>query len=192
MRTVVITRYNESLSWINSIKDNVVIYNKGHDELSFDYISRPNIGREAESMLYFIIENYNLLTKETVFLQGNPFDHCSDLFYQLEENKNVNDIVWLGTNWGPVFKNYDGGPGHWCYLPLLEISNLLFDNCKFDTNSRFVFSAGAQYIVPMYKIKSKSLNWWKNCYSVFNQYIETSPWAFERLWPLIWNYSTNH
>ena len=192
MRTVVITRYNECLSWTKNINDNIVIYNKGSSLLAEKFISRPNVGREAESMLYFIIENYNNLSDEIVFLQGDPFDHGRDILQQLEQNKNVSDVIWLGTNWGPVTKNYDGGPGHGCFLPMIQVSKLLFKDCQFDETTTFTFSAGAQYIVPKHKIVSKNIEWWKNTYKVFEDNLPTTPWVFERLWPLIWDYSTNH
>ena len=132
MRTLVVTRYDENLSWIDNIEDDIVIYNKGFPLLPYEFKELPNIGREADSMLYHIVNNYHNLSDELVFLQGDPFDHCWDLLKLLEEKRNVDDVVWLGSNWGPVTKNYDGGPGHGCFLPMIKTSKLLFENCKFD------------------------------------------------------------
>ena len=92
----------------------------------------------------------------------------------------------MGSNWGPITKNYDGGPGS-DPLPLIELCELLFYQ-KYDINKTFTFSAGAQYMVPHKFITNKSLDWWKYCYFVFNEYIETSPWSYERIWPEIFNY----
>ena len=52
---------------------------------------------------------------------------------------------------------------------------------------------GAQYIVPVEKIKSKSKDWWINLHSIFfylsrNKKIESWTYALERMWPLIWDY----
>lgn len=192
MRTIIVTRYNENVSWTNTLNDRVIIYNKGVRLLKEASIPIPNKGREADTMLYYICKYYNDLTDETVFLQGNPFDHCKDVLKILRDNKCVKDVMWLGSNWGPVTKNADGGPGHGEFLPLVELSKLLFENCDFNEDTKFTFSAGAQYIVPKEFIKSKSLDWWKHCFDVFNKYLPNSPWSYERLWPLIWNYSTNH
>ena len=184
--TIVVSRYNENIDWIAELNCNVVVYNKG--SYLPNTISLPNVGREADSYLRFIIENYNKLDDVTGFLQANPFDHCRDV---LDIIKNYEcGLKWLGTNWGPVTKNYDGGPGS-IPLPLIDICYQLF-NIKLTTDVKFTFSAGAQYLVPKQYIKSKSLIWWINCYDIFNQYIDTSPWAYERLWPIIWDYSTNH
>ena len=190
MRTLVVTRYDENLSWLDNIKDDVIIYNKGFPLLPYEFKELPNVGREADSMLYHIVNNYHSLSDELVFLQGDPFDHCWDLLKLLEEKRNVEDVVWLGSNWGPVTKNYDGGPGHGCYLPMLKISKLLFENCQFDKTTTFTFSAGAQYIVPRHKITSKSLDWWTYSYKIFTDNLPTTPWVYERLWPLIWDYTT--
>lgn len=192
MRKIIITRFDEPLNWTQYVEGELVIYNKGFPLLKENFISRPNVGREAESTLYFIVNNYDNLPDESVFLQGDPFDHCMDILKQLEQHKDVSDVVWLGSNWGPVTKNYDGGPGHGCFLPMIKISKMLFENCQFDKTTTFTFSAGAQYIVPKKYILSKSLDWWKHAYKVFDDNLPTTPWVYERLWPLIWNYSTNH
>jgi hypothetical protein len=44
-----------------------VVYDKSKDI--------PNVGREAETYLRYIIENYNCLPEYVAFLQGHPFDH---------------------------------------------------------------------------------------------------------------------
>lgn len=187
---VVINRYNESLYWTTLLSYELVVYNKGNANAIQTVIQRPNVGREAETILHHIIQGYNCLSDTTAFLQGNPFDHCQDVVQLLNDNQNTDSVVWLGSNWGPVTKHYDGGPGHKRYLPLIEISHKLFHNCIFDINTKFTFSAGAQYIVPKKFIVSKSLAWWQQCYTIFMSDLDTSPWAFERLWPHIWLYQT--
>jgi hypothetical protein len=184
MKKLIVARYNENLDWLNKINFESVIYNKG--DIDSNYINLPNIGREADTYLNYILSNYNNLSDITVFTQANPFDHCYDFVEKVNTTTDFNNVVWLGTNWGPVTKNFEGGPGE-RPLPLLDICEELFQ-IKFSKDKTFIFSAGAQYMVPKNFILKKSLNWWKNCYIVFNKYIETSPWAYERIWPLIWNY----
>jgi len=186
---LVVAHYSEDLDWLNHIEYDTIVYSKGDTNPKFTTRVLPNVGREADTFLYHIINNYPYVTDTLVFLQGNPLDHCWDLYKQIEENKNTDQLVWLGSNWGPVTKNYDGGPGS-VYLPLLDICYDLF-GCSYDQTKTFTFSAGAQYIVPKKYVINKSIDWWKHCYSVFNKYIDTSPWAYERIWPMIWNYSTN-
>ena len=85
------------------------------------------------------------------------------------DNLDSDQLVWLGSNWGPVTKRFDSMPG--AYLPILDVCYELFPNCSFDANTNFTFSAGAQYIVPRRLITNKSLNWWNHCYDVFKQYL---------------------
>jgi len=74
---IVIARYNEDISFFNKYIDIIVIYNKGLDDLNnnFNIIKLPNIGRESHTYLYHIINNYNNLADNTIFLQGYIKDH---------------------------------------------------------------------------------------------------------------------
>lgn len=184
MKKLIVSRYNENIDWLSKIEFDYIVYNKG--EPNPNYINLPNIGREADTYLNYIISNYDNLTDITIFSQGNPFDHCYNFIERVNNTSDLNNIIWLGTNWGPVTKNHVGGPGS-IDLPLLELCKKLF-NVQYDENKTFTFSAGAQYMVPKYFILNKSIEWWKYCYSIFLEYIETSPWAYERLWPEIFNY----
>ena len=61
---IVISRYNEDISWVNQLdteKYNILLYNKGEDNIDYPHINRPNIGREAETMVNYILENYDKL-----------------------------------------------------------------------------------------------------------------------------------
>ena len=71
---IVVARYNEDTSWITDT--NTVIYNKG-DRLNNEpnQIMVPNVGREAETYLRYIIENYNRLPDVVIFTQANVSDH---------------------------------------------------------------------------------------------------------------------
>lgn len=196
---VVVTRFNESIDWTNNLPYTLFIYNKGFPHLKQNVIQTLNYGREADSMLLHIIQRYNCLSETTAFLQANPFDHCWNVLQLLEKHQHNKEVVWLGSNWGPITKRFDGGPGNANPFPVLEMCHKLFGDCGYDTNTQFTFSAGAQYIVPKNYIHNKSLEWWQHAYSVFRQFFclshyghkNSAPWVFERIWPLIWNYSTN-
>ena len=76
---LVVSHYNEDLSWLDSISsrfDKITIYHKGTDQ-SFDNVL-PNIGRESHTYLWHIV-NANEYAANTVFTQGNPSDHISDV-----------------------------------------------------------------------------------------------------------------
>ena len=73
---VIVARYNEDISWLNKIKDFVILYNKGKDDLKdWNAIKLKNVGRETDTYLNYIIENYNNLPEICIFTQGNIKDH---------------------------------------------------------------------------------------------------------------------
>jgi hypothetical protein len=92
MKSLIVARYNEDLSWINRLKyrttDKIWIYNKGGQLpiTMFDEEIRPliqieqlpNIGREAHTYLHHIIKHYSDLSELNIFTQGNPADHVKD------------------------------------------------------------------------------------------------------------------
>lgn len=76
---IVIANYEEDLSWMKSIPENlysrITIYNKGSPKVynipRSTVISLPNVGREAHTYLHHIIQNYNSLADVTLFLPGS-------------------------------------------------------------------------------------------------------------------------
>jgi hypothetical protein len=85
---IVISRYNEDLSWVSSITSEdsrVFIYNKGgeiNDVFSsgVSIINLDNVGRESHTYLYHILDNYNSLPEKIIFTQAHPNDHVSENF----------------------------------------------------------------------------------------------------------------
>lgn len=76
---IVVSRYNEDLSWINEYPFNqfeYIVYNKGDNDI-FEknnvkkIVNLPNIGRCDHTYLYHIIENYNNLSNIVVFFTGS-------------------------------------------------------------------------------------------------------------------------
>ena len=77
--TIVISRYNEDLKWLDSDNFsiyNIIVYNKG---INNNFIKLPNmtiinldnVGRESHTYLYHVINNYNNLADITIFLPGS-------------------------------------------------------------------------------------------------------------------------
>ncbi|MGL1148113.1 hypothetical protein ACSTLH_00765, partial [Vibrio parahaemolyticus] len=57
----------------------------------------PNVGREAHTWIHHIIERYETLSPYTLFLQGNPLDHCSPKeIYALAQNGIVDEFQAIG------------------------------------------------------------------------------------------------
>jgi hypothetical protein len=76
---IVISRYNEDLSWINEYPFNqfeYIVYNKGDND-NFEknnvkkIINLDNVGRCDHTYLYHIINNYDNLSEHTIFLPGS-------------------------------------------------------------------------------------------------------------------------
>ena len=72
---IIVARYNENLDWLNPIIDNCIIYNKGNKLGLSNEIILDNVGREAETYLHYIIDNYDNLPDIVIFTQGNISDH---------------------------------------------------------------------------------------------------------------------
>jgi len=83
MRTVIITRYNEKIDWIDYIIDSVdqiIVYNKGtNDDLFKHYeppakvviVKLPNIGRIDHSLTHYILENWENLPDTIINLPAS-------------------------------------------------------------------------------------------------------------------------
>jgi len=70
---LVVAKYKEDVSWLSRINANYIVYDKSSGQL-------PNIGREAHTYVYHIVNNYDSLSEWTAFVQGKPFDHCQYLY----------------------------------------------------------------------------------------------------------------
>ena len=97
---LVISRFNEKLDWLSEINCEKVIYNKGKPLDGF--INIPNIGRETETYLKYIVENYNKLPEIIIFTQADPFTHSPN-FLKLIKNLDFSDILPLTVRWKPDF-----------------------------------------------------------------------------------------
>jgi hypothetical protein len=84
---IVVARYNENIEWLKNEKENCVIYNKGNKLNIENEIIVENYGRESETYLRYIIDNYENLPDVVVFTQAYISDHI----------KGKNELVFLIT-----------------------------------------------------------------------------------------------
>ena len=112
--TLVVSRYNENVEWINEIKDNtligkILIFNKGRKKISFSdnkikVNNVKNIGREGGTYLDYIIDNYGNFPENLIFTQADPFEH-NEKFLDFFKDENVTlyynskDILPLTKQW---------------------------------------------------------------------------------------------
>ena len=74
---IVISRYDEDVSWCDNYKDYVTIYNKGEDDLPYPSVKLENKGHQIGTELTHIITNYDSLADVTFFTHGS-FNYRND------------------------------------------------------------------------------------------------------------------
>lgn len=104
---IIVSRYNENLSWINEEPFNkfrYTVYNKGTDD-NFEknnvkkIIQLPNVGRCDHTYLYHIVHNYHNLANINVFFPGS----LNNEYKKNNAKKILNNIIryrraiFLGT-----------------------------------------------------------------------------------------------
>lgn len=187
MVDLVVARYNEDVEWTKNIHFPVFLYNKGED-LVVPNIKLPNIGREAHTILFHICENYNTLNEFTLFLQGNPFDHCPSVLdsFSKIEGRIIDGILLNDGCYGygrKVTEKFSAYPNS-------LFADILFQKIFHNICEEFVFVAGAQLLVHVENIRKNSLNFYRYCLKHITNYQEKSgfdAWSFERVWPCIFN-----
>jgi hypothetical protein len=192
---LVVARYQEDLAWVRNIPPSirVKLYNKGLSLAGTfpDEILLPNIGREAHTYLWHIIENYDSLADLTVFTQGKPFDHAPDLHKLLKAAANgeliVNDFKWLG-----FLVDTDDQRGRRLFVPWSK--NLLREELPLDefyaalfgkkAPEWFRFYGGAQFMVNGEWVRQRPREFYKRAL----QLVVASPLAahcMERIWDYV-------
>ena len=110
--TLIISRYNEDLSWLDSFnKYKIIIYNKGNEIDNSKYkniFQLKNVGRESQTWLYHIVNHYNDLDDINVFLQGRIDDLGCMAYKDLSMYKrNIKKYGFIASRYGML------GPLHW-------------------------------------------------------------------------------
>lgn len=187
MIELVVTRFDEDISWIHSIDLPYKIYNKGK-ELNCISTNLPNIGREAHTILYHICENFHKIQEYTWFLQGNPFDHFPTILESFQKiQEKIIDGVYLSEGCiGYGKKHYEVFQAY----PDILFADALYKDLFFGEVEGFEFTAGAQILVHRENIKHHSLHFYRYCLAKMQNFEEKSgfdAWSFERIWPLIFN-----
>jgi hypothetical protein len=184
MMDIVVAKYNEDVSWIDKLnKHNVLVYNKDSKDNRWK-LNLLNYGKDAETHLYHIVNNYNNLADYTVFLQGNPFDHWANTINDIESfNKNL-DFLPLG----PVYER----DNH-------EYQQQCRDYCnRMDMNyiEPFYFIGGMQLILSKNQIQSRSKEFYLNLKNDIPKIISQGSgvsgnsnqiWHLEYTWPTVFN-----
>ena len=166
---LVISNYNNEISWVSERSENYLIYDKGETNIhpytvdQKKIIKSPNIGYNLYDYFTFIIDHYDDLPDCTIFTKGNIFPrHITKEYFDRISNNNfftpIEDYRMHKTKWPVSFFSADGGfceiNNSW-YLnhhPIKYFSNYN-DFLKFCFKDpvipRYIrFAPGGNYIVP--------------------------------------------
>lgn len=173
---VVISRYNEDVSWLSKIIHPVIIYDKSESPIK-NSISRKNVGREAENIAYHIVNNYNNLATNTIFLQADPIGtlkhyEMDGIIWNINNHQINNGVLCFCSteDRNYIIKN------NWCENAI-KLQPKLFKNIPKYTK----ICVGAQYSVPKHIIQNRSLNFYKKILNML-QTGKTDAWAMEATW----------
>lgn len=173
MNFLVVARHQEDVGWLDKLPAGwtPMVVEKGTDV--------PNMGREATSYLWAIEMLYDRLVDFDIvaFVQGDPFDHCSDLIEKLEAISRQylqGSYKDLGDDERVTFG--DGSSDH-PGIPVRAAYEKWTGN-KWPGNVRF--SPGAQFATTGAKIKRQPVSWYRQLAEVVSE--GAGPWVIERLW----------
>lgn len=193
---LVVARYAEDVSWIDDLKavhPRVWLYNKGGNTPGRPCITLDNVGREAHTYLFHIVNHWDDLADRTVFCQGSTSDHAKDfvddvLLYGI--NPSVDPFTPFGVNVSNhrvrmVRDDLTGQPNHQFGLPIEDYCNRF----KIELPGRFVyFAPGACFAVTRKCIHSRPLPFYR---ALLNDITNTpgrqQPWVLERIWSYIFS-----
>jgi len=214
---IVVARYNEDISWLNTEMNNCIIYNKG-EKLNIDNeIMLENVGRESETYLHYIITNYDNLPDVVIFTQAKIDDHVgsNDISFLIRiKNEALN--YKLSQNFLIHFDiNKNNRPywdKEWNYLPywyekwdrVKHGEYFLNDNYKDNKPIKFIewfkTNINENYPNPIYiyhaalfaikreNILNKPIEYYKKLILEVNHHINsTEGHFFERSWYYIFN-----
>jgi hypothetical protein len=120
-KAIVLSRFNENIGWISEYENtdiNIFVYDKGSIKptVKFEnikFIKRSNLGRECDTFLYHIIENYDNLSDLTIFTQAWPFDNIPLFSDYLNGDLNLENCNNYFNWYGEMYQicDQDGYPG---------------------------------------------------------------------------------
>lgn len=119
---IVVSHYNEDLSWLKQHSNECCIYSKGGSknapDLPFSYTPLPNIGREGHTFLHHIAKQYDQLANVTLFVQGRIDDHVDLSLTEMKERAltiGVGQVRTYPFRELEIFDHWEGIP--WEHYP---------------------------------------------------------------------------
>lgn len=187
MYEIIVSHYKEDLGWLQELSRSdfkITIYNKYEGENLL-----PNVGRESHTYLTHIVNHYENLADVSIFLQGNPIEHCKDLLKKLESVKYYK-YEYLGLSDGLIMCDGNGRPH--CggdHLPAAKLYEWLFDA---ESPEVFVCNSAGQFAVTRDAIKLRSKAFYEKALKTLDYDINPiEGYCFERMWSSIFGYNSS-
>ncbi len=185
---VVVARYCENISWVGNLPRGVraTVYDKGGSGTGH---TLPNIGREAHTYFFHIVQHYENLAPVTVFVQGHPFDHAPDLHKLVRGWNGASELehgfFWLGfildtdtADGGRLFrawsKNLDGRG-----LDMKSLFSEVFG--VEEAPDVYRFKPGGQFAASADVIRQRPREFYEKCLEQSVAFPDAAH-CFERLW----------
>lgn len=197
-KAMVLSRYNESVDWIQSVVslfDEILIYNKGGDDFYIENtstINTPNVGREGQTYLKYIIDNYDNLSDYILFCQSHPFDRGwhNNVNFFIENLKQINakssNLELMGIIGCETLEICAPHPHHHDNeLKYKEEYEKIFE-CLYP--GKLIYSSGATIWVSKQNILNRSKEFYLYLNEKMNKEIHpVFGWILERFWHTIFN-----
>ena len=179
------------MNWLNNAPLQGVVINKGYSvktqNSSFSIEERLNFGANQYDLCNYIYQNYEQLPDLIMFIQGNPFDHCSEhVFHHKASLRHpcfLDDAALTAVpnrGWRKSLE-IDGGFSEkntsWYIAEVNKVvfSKFNFITCQIATYDEFMcaifqnysrlewlrFAPGSQYIVSSCQCRRYTRNFWK-------------------------------
>jgi len=182
---IVIAKYEEDVRWAEQLKasHDVVVYDKSDKPIAGS-IHLKNIGREADTYIQHIVNNYGQLDGHTVFCQGNPFPHAKNFISDIDnidKHKHKIDYIEIGRK---LACEGNGSPHH-RGLKVDAVCRSMLGR----TFDRYHFVHGAQFMVSQKRLESKPIDFYQSVLTYIKS-DQQSPWILERLWGTIFRMLT--
>ena len=193
---IVVSKFKEDISWLSLIAKYCIIYNKYHQ--AKNQISIPNVGRESDTYLKFIIEHYDNLPDVVVFTQANISDHKGNnnasFLYELanEAFKNGKSLPYKHyetKKWSPWNKDWNYKNKRF-YLESnykndqkMLFSKWFKENIDVQYDSPFHIYKNGIFAVSKSLIRSRTKQFYKRIITFANHHINPAEGHFfERSW----------
>lgn len=199
---IVISRYNEDVSWLEEYNFDYIIYNKGNElDKKYNHINVENIGGNQRDIFQYIYDNYDNLPDTMAFIQANPFDHCNkskfdkiinnNFFTSLESYEDIvqgdsqildenNEYMEINNSW--YISSHNSSYNQSCRYSSFDVfMNSIFTN--YQSKGWNKFSPGSQYIITKQIAKYYSKTFWKYLMDLLDKNFITEGHIIERsLW----------